>query len=389
MKKKCVIIGAGEFQLPLIEKANELDYETHVFAWEKGAVGKDISDYFYPISITNKKEILDECIIINPHCVVSIGSDLAALTVNFVSRYLGLSSNPEKVDNKATNKFSMRKAFKECGINTPSFYILKEENDVKSSWEKKNLQFPVVVKPTDRSGSRGVRKVHSVFELENAVELAIQYSFEKTAIIEEFIRGKEYSAEIISYQGKHHILAFTEKFTTGAPDYIEVAHIEPSGLSKDNTSTLEPELKRALDALDIKTGASHCEFKINNQNEIWIIEIGARMGGDCIGSDLVKLSSGNDYVNMVIDAAAGIQPEINENINHSAMVRFIFSENDLLLLDKIKQDNPEIIDKIFLKNNINSYTSNAIVDSSSRLGYFILKSKGRSELERYLPRKLV
>lgn len=384
MKRKCVIIGAGEFQLPLIEKANELDYETHVFAWKEGAVGKKISDNFYPISITDKKEILNKCIEISPQCVVSIGSDLAVPTVNHVSRCLGLSSNPEEVDETATNKFSMRKAFKKHGIKTPNFYAVKEKDDVKLIWEKNNLKFPVIVKPTDRSGSRGISKVDGIFELEKAIDDAIQCSLEKAAIVEEFIVGKEYSAEFISFQGKHHMLALTEKHTTGAPNYIEVAHIQPSDVSMDYTNSLDVELeiKKAIDALGIKTGASHCEFKINNQNEIRVIEIGARMGGDCIGSDLVKLSNGNDYVKMVIEVAAGIQPRIRNSINNSAMIRFIFSEKDLLLLDSIKREKPGIIEKIQISQSIKATT---ITDSSNRYGYFILKGKTRGELERWLP----
>ena len=92
---KLVIIGAGEFQLPLIKKAKEMGYETHVFAWAEGAVGKDFADYFYPISITEKEIILEQCKQINPQGIVSIGSDLAVLTVNYVARSLHLPTNPE------------------------------------------------------------------------------------------------------------------------------------------------------------------------------------------------------------------------------------------------------------------------------------------------------
>ena len=78
--KKIVIIGAGEFQLPLILKAREMGFETHVFAWATGAVGKNAADFFYPISIIEKEDILTQCKIIRPEAVVSVGSDLAVLT---------------------------------------------------------------------------------------------------------------------------------------------------------------------------------------------------------------------------------------------------------------------------------------------------------------------
>ena len=91
--KKIVIIGANNFQMPLIIKAKELGYETHVFAWAEGAVGADFADYFYPISIVEKDKILDKCKEIKPDAVISVASDLATLTVNYLTDKLGLIGN--------------------------------------------------------------------------------------------------------------------------------------------------------------------------------------------------------------------------------------------------------------------------------------------------------
>ena len=91
--KKIAIIGANDFQNPLILKAKEMGYETHVFAWREGAPGEETADYFYPISIVEREKILEECRRIRPAAVISIGSDLAMLTVNYVAGELGLVCN--------------------------------------------------------------------------------------------------------------------------------------------------------------------------------------------------------------------------------------------------------------------------------------------------------
>ena len=381
--KKIVIIGAGEFQIQLIEKAKELGYETHVFAWEEGAVGKEISDYFYPISIVEKELILDKCKDIKPECVVSIGSDLAVLTVNYISRELGLNANPEEVDLIATNKYEMRKAFQEANVEIPKFVKTNQVSE-KIYSELKKFRFPLIVKPTDRSGSRGIRKVNSLEEVDEAVHAAVKESFEKYTIIEEYVEGNEYSCESISFEGQHYILAFTKKYTTGSPDFIETAHIQPSDIPEDLKDIIICEIKKAVDALHIKTGARHCEFKLSNSGEVRIIEIGARMGGDCIGSDLVKISTGYDYIKMVIDTAKGEQPDFSIISSPKwAFVRFIFNKSDYEMVKAIKELNPDLLYRYSVSDDIGTHK---VTDSSSRFGYFILSSENMGDLKEYIPK---
>ena len=282
--KKVVIIGANEFQNPLILKAKEMGYETHVFAWKDGAVGEKTADYFYPISIVEKEEILEKCKEIKPNAVASIGSDLAGITVNYLARNLGLPCNSERNIRISTNKYEMRKAFMEAGVPTPEFHIIDSGTDLE---QIKKMRLPVIVKPTDRSGSRGIMKLESWDLLTEAIEAARENSFEKRAIIEEYLEGEEYSCECISFEGKHQYLAITKKYTTGHPHFIEIGHMEPSGLNEAMEEKVKAQIFQALDALEVSYGASHSEFKVDKEGNVSIIEIGSRMGGDCIGSDLV------------------------------------------------------------------------------------------------------
>ena len=175
MKEKLVIIGANDFQAQLIKKAKELGYETHVFAWEDGAIGKTIADYFYPISIVNKDEILGYCKKIKPAGVCSIASEVANITVNYLAKHLELVCNSEKCVLLSTNKHEMRKAFAENNDPSPKSILVDAESDL----QKININFPVLVKPTDRSGSRGITKVLKFEDLQQAVSFACKESFEK------------------------------------------------------------------------------------------------------------------------------------------------------------------------------------------------------------------
>lgn len=366
MKEKLVIIGANDFQNQLILKAKSLGYETHVFAWKDGSIGEKTADYFYPISIIEKEEILEKCKGIKPVGVCSIASDLATITVNYVAENLGLSCNPTAITLQCTNKYEMRKKMQEHHIKTPVFIKVSNES---STWKIENMKFPVIVKPTDRSGSRGITKVYNRQELETAVHYATKDSFEKNAIIEEYIEGDEYSCECISYKGKHHFLAFTKKYTTGSPNFIETGHCEPSDIKEEYQEEIKKNILKSLTALGIQNGASHTEFKIDKKGNFGIIEIGARMGGDCIGSDLVQISTGYDYIKMIIDVACGKEPDFTKTtIPTKAVIKFIFTQEDLDEMNQYKEKHKEQIYRI---SSMNLENLGKITDSSTRIGYYI------------------
>lgn len=366
MKEKLVIIGANDFQNQLILKAKSLGYETHVFAWKDGSIGERTADYFYPISIIEKEQILEKCREIKPVGICSIASDLATITVNYVAENLGLTCNPISSTLQCTNKYEMRKKMKENDVKTPAFIKVSDDN---STWNIENMRMPLIVKPTDRSGSRGITKIYDKKELENAVKAATENSFEKKAIIEEYIEGDEYSCECISYKGEHHFLAFTKKYTTGSPNFIETGHCEPSDIKEKYQEQIKENIFKALTALEIKNGASHTEFKLDQNGNFGIIEIGARMGGDCIGSDLVQISTGYDFVKMVIDVACGKAPDFTKTtIPTKAAIKFIFTQNDLDEMEQYKKQHEEQIYRI---SDMNIENLGKITDSSTRIGYYI------------------
>lgn len=376
--KRIAIIGASYLQLTLIEKAKELGLETHVFAWAIGDPGEAAADYFYPISIVERDRILKKCQEIRIDGICSIASDLASITVNYVASHMGLTGNSLESTYCSTNKRAMRKCFLEHGDPSPTSISITSLSDV----DGKALRYPMIVKPSDRSGSRGITKIYNLEELENAIEDAKNQSFEKKVLIEEFVEGQEYSVECISWKGEHHLLAVTKKYTTGAPHFIETAHLEPASLFPDVINRIRDITFHALDSLLIKNGASHTELKIADDGAIKLIEIGGRMGGDCIGSDLVQLSTGVDFVRAVIEISLGQKPTLKAAPNHSASaIRFICTEEDLFVLERIKGENPQLL----VREEVHPFSNKQITDSSSRHGYYLLRSEKEQDIIRYLP----
>jgi len=365
--KKVAVIGGSYLQLPLVKRAKELGIETHCFSWQDGAVCEKESDFFYPISIIEKELILEECRRIGIDGITSIASDVAVITVNYVAHHLGLLCNPYQYTGITTNKYQMRRRFMECGIPSPRF-ALAGVQDLPNLSE---FRYPLIVKPTDRSGSLGVEMIEKPCQLEHAIARACGNSFEQKAIVEEFVPGREISVESISFDGRHHILQITDKVTTGHPFFVELEHHQPSSLPQPVQQKVEAIVLRALDALHITYGASHSELKITPEGDIRVIEIGARMGGDFIGSDLVKLSTGYDFVQGVIEVALGsFRPPVLSAPAYAGV--YFLSQETAALRPYIlhPEQVPEIVAAAITDPQLRS-----VQCSAQRSGYLIYQSK--------------
>lgn len=378
--KKLAIIGASYLQEPLIQKAKSMGIETHVFAWAANDVGEKSADYFYPISIIEKEQITQKCREIGIDGICTIASDLAVITVNYVANQLHLNANSMECTRLSTNKHLMREAFEKNGDPSPRSILVEDVMDLSGV----TLQYPVIVKPLDRSGSRGITKLESAEGLREAIENAKEQGFEKKALVEEFASGQEYSVEFISWKGKHHFLAVTEKFTTGAPHFIETGHVEPARLSDEMCEQVKRVVSHALDSLQITMGASHSEIKIDQDGNIRLIEIGGRMGGDYIGSHLVEWSTGVDFLENVICVALGQDINIeSKHKSYAAAVRFVFGKDDLETLNIIQREHPEYLKIVDVSDDIEGN----VADSSDRHGMYLMVAENREAFEQYLPKK--
>ena len=354
---------------------------TICFSWPQGAVCKDLCDVFYPISITEKEDILRICREKKIDGICTIASDVAAPTVAYVAEKMGLAGNSYQSALRAHDKHLMCEALVAAEVDCPKYVVLNKNNaEGRISYFDKisclRLQLPLIVKPSDRSGSLGVQKVTRWEDLQAAVDEAERVSLSGEALVEEFIDGREISVEMISCEGRHFALQITDKVTTGAPHFVELAHHQPSSLSAERQECIFEITRKALDALGLTSGASHSEYKITESGRIVVMEIGGRMGGDFIGSDLVQLSTGYDFLRGVIEVALGekIQPQRTRN-KYSGVYFLSAVTPEILPFIENAKDYPEIVSAEQTDKELRPLTC-----SADRSGYFIYCTDHKFEM---------
>lgn len=366
MKERIAVIGANEPLIPFYRQAHNLGYEVIGIAIEKGAVCKEYCDRFYPISFADKDQVVDVCRKENVDGIISFSLESALPTVVYVAKQLGLVSNSEECIKLTQSKFAQRQALEKAGIPVPKYYLIENASDL----EKIQCRYPVIVKPVDSGGSQGICKVENSEKLEEAYKYAVDYSRTSKAIVEEYVDGREFSVEYISHNGKHYFLQITDKVTSGAPRFVEMQHHQPADIPSSVWTRIQQMVERTLTALKIENSASHTEIKLNSRDELFIIETGARMGGDYISSDLVRLSTGYDFVDGAIKLAVG---KFEEPSFHHPMHSGVYFYSKLApgVGNVIKNHEkwPEIVEWEYSDEPLMDVRSNA-----DRRGYFLYQS---------------
>ena len=367
MKEKIAVIGANEPSIPFYRQAKNLGYEIVGIAWDKGAVCKQYCDKFYPISFTEKDKVLEVCRCEKIKGITSFSLESALPTVVYVAQRLGLVSNSEESLALTQSKYSQRQALEKARIPVPKYFLIENEADL----AKVRCRFPVIVKPVDSGGSQGICKVDSMEKLLESYRYAIEYSRTSKAIVEEYVDGREFSVEYISYKGKHYFLQITDKVTSGAPRFVEMQHHQPAIIPEYVWNRIKTMVEAALTALKIENSASHTEIKWNSNDDLFIIETGARMGGDYITSDLVRLSTGYDFVEGAIKLAVN-KFEVPAFPKHMYSGVFFYSKLAPEVGDTIRQhaNYPEIVEWDIQEGPLPEVKSNA-----DRGGYFLYQKK--------------
>jgi len=224
---------------------------------------------------------------------------------------LGLSGLSRSTAVLATNKHEMRLALERGGARNPLSILVA---DATSAWQIFHDIFKseAIVKPSRNSGSRGIVKIDKSISLEEfrgVYERAYNESRDRQVLLEQFISGPEFSVEMIVWNGTIHVLAVTDKKTSGVPHFVELGHNQPSVFDPEVINAVKDEAVVGVKALGLNNCAIHAELKVDH-NKAYIIEIGARLGGDFISTELVRLSTGIDMVRAAISVALGEEPDL-------------------------------------------------------------------------------
>lgn len=361
MKYKVAIIGASTGQLPICQKANELGYETHCFAYDKGAVCKEIVYKFHSISILDKDAIVEECKNIKIDAVVSNASDLTAEVASYVAEQLGLVCTPYSTLMALHDKHYVRSITEQIdGLSTPRFYMYRGiDHDI----------YPCVVKPCEGAGKKGVSFVNGKDEFTKAIQYALN-DYHGNIIVEEYISGKEISVESISYKGQHYIIQITDKDSSSAPHFVELGHHQPARISEVIRNKINQVIPEILNTMGYTNGASHVELKYSDSS-LFLIEANLRGGGDYISNELVQYSTGIDYLKCMIDVALGIFefPVQIKEMSYSG-VYFLCKQTEYLLpFFEYAQDKDWLVESMIYSKKLKLSHTNY-----ERNGYLIYKA---------------
>ena len=302
--KKVLIIGAGFLQNFVIKKAKELGYYTIAIDGNPNAVGFRNADEYKAINIVDEAACLEYAKQMNIDGVLTAATDYGVLSASFVADSLDLPGIKYSSAKRIKNKYEVRKCLFESGADDTglSFEILSE-SDINNVINK--VKFPVMVKPCDGSGSRGASRVDTLDALKNACEFAMSNSLTNKATIEPFINGEEYGAESFVLNGEVYVLGVMKKLMTKPPYYAELGHSIPCLLPTELENKVKNCVKKAIKALDINFGSVNMDMLITASGDVHIVDVGARMGGNLIGSHIIPIGTGVQYIENMIRAAVG------------------------------------------------------------------------------------
>lgn len=370
--KRLLIIGASILQLPAIKKAKEMGLYVAVADFNPNAIGIQYADEYYNASTIDEDAICDVAKRFKPDGIMTLATDMPMRSLAKAAALLGLPAISYDTAVKATDKYEMIKAFKEHCVASPWFYNISSREDI--SFLKDNITYPCIMKPTDNAGSRGVVLVNNYDELYDAYDYSHKQSRSGNVIIEEYLQGNEVSVEILVINGDVHILAITDKLTTGAPHFVEMGHSQPSQQPLHIQSAIKELATQAVKSVGIQTGPAHVEMMVTERGPV-MIELGARMGGDCITTHLVPLSTGVDMIKATIDLALGNIPDITSRIEMSSAIRFIKGPIGIIKSINGIEDAKRVagVVEVSLTKNVGD-TIDDIHSSTDRVGYIITQA---------------
>ena len=302
--KKILMLGGGFLQKYVISKAKDLGYYVLCLDADPNAVGFKIADEYAVINIVDEDACLAYAREKQVDGVLTAATDFSVLTMSHIAEVLhlpGINYNSAKI---IKNKALVRKRLFEANADDTSIsYEIDSLEDIADILPK--IKFPVMMKPVDGSGSRGASKVEKAEDFVKAAEYAMNGSITHRAVAEPFIEGKEYGVESFVDNGVIHVLGVMQKDMTEPPYYAELGHAIPSGLTPELETKVKSCVYRAIFALGVNHGSVNMDLLITNEGNVHIVDVGARMGGNLIGSHIIPMGTGIDYMGNMIRAAVG------------------------------------------------------------------------------------
>lgn len=375
-KRSVLIFGVGELQRSIIQRAKLKGLFTIGIDPCTDAVCKDEVDAF---EIVGGQDFEGTCAVVEKYgvdAIVTAATDKPLVMMARIAEKYGFPFFSVETAQWSTDKFQMKQRFMEGDVPCARGRLISKFEDAD------DLYYPLIVKPRDNSGSRGVKLCRTKGELTASMTEALEYSKLDSVLVEEFIEGPEYSIEGLHYDGKSEVIQFTEKKTTEFPYNVELGHKQPANLSGAQKDTIRDLISKIAQSMHFENCPSHTELKINERG-IFIIETSPRLGGDYITSTLVPLSTGINMEDQLLNIALGeeVDTESGRFEKASCVCFFCLPEGVVKHIDPT-------IDEVSSWPGVHSFELklhegdkvNQITSSLNRYGDIIVKSNTCDEI---------
>lgn len=375
-KKSVLIFGVGPLQESIIARAKKMGLYTVGIDPCEDATCRDCVDAF---EVVPGQDYEGHCAVIEKYsidAIVTAATDKPLVMMARIAQKYGFPFYSVETAQWSTDKFQMKERFELGGVPHAQGRLISKAE------EAEGLVFPVIVKPRDNSGSRGVKLCRNKEELEASMNEALEVSKLDTVLVEEFIEGPEYSIEGLHHDGKSEVIQFTEKKTTEFPYNVELGHIQPANISEENQQKIREIVSKIGAALHFENCPSHTELKINDRG-IFVIETSPRLGGDYITSTLTPLSTGVNLEDELLKISLGetINPQ-PKAVQYSGVRFFAFKEGCFIKHvpnEEFVKGWPHVVDFSFTLKEGDKV--NRITSSLNRYGHLILQAGNRDAIE--------
>lgn len=378
--KAVLIFGVGPLQLSIIERAKRMGLYTVGIDPMADAACRDALDAF---EVVGGQDYEGTCAVVEKYginAIVTVATDKPLVMMARIAEKYGFPFYSVETAQWSTDKFQMKQRFVEGVVPCAKGRL------VKSVEETDDMVYPVIVKPRDNSGSRGVKLCRSKEELAASMSEAFEVSKLDTVLVEEYIEGPEYSIEGLHYNGKAEVIQFTEKKTTEFPYNVELGHKQPANLTDEQKQAIREIVSKIGKAIKFENCPSHTELKINERG-IFVIETSPRLGGDYITSTLVPLSTGINMEDQLLRIALGEKADTTTGrIDKASGVCFLNLPCGKVasIDDAIKEVETWPNVKVFSTSLKVGDEIHPITSSLNRYGQFIVQAENREEMDKLM-----
>ena len=382
-KISILILGGGGMQLPAIKTAAEMGWTTIVADGVRNVPGREYADFFENIDLKDTTGMIKTAFKYKNSTglngVFTAGTDFSE-TVARVAAAVGLPGISIESAINASNKWKMREVFQTHNVPSPAFFTIHKNVSFScESLARTGLEFPLVVKPVDNMGSRGIRRTDNCKQLESAVKEAFIYSRSGSVIVEEYLEGSEFSIDALVYKNDIIICGFADRNICYPPYFIEMGHTIPSFIDPELSNKIISTFKAAVRALGITEGAAKGDIRLN-RGKVYIGEIAARLSGGYMSGWTFPYSSGVPLTREALKIAVGQAPGnlVHQFIKTSAERAFISIPGIIKHISGLKDArSDENINDLFLRVNIGD-TVKFPENNVEKAGNFIAVNKNRA-----------